>query len=34
MGEAPESVLIEDKPLLINIILYIVTAIIAVRFSQ
>ncbi|MES2464778.1 MAG: decaprenyl-phosphate phosphoribosyltransferase [Armatimonadota bacterium] len=34
MGEAPETVLIEDKPLLINIVLYLITAIIAVRFSQ
>jgi 4-hydroxybenzoate polyprenyltransferase len=34
MGEAPETVLIEDKPLLINIILYVITALLAVRFSQ
>lgn len=34
MGEAPEAVLVEDKPLLINIVLYIITALLAVRFGQ
>jgi 4-hydroxybenzoate polyprenyltransferase len=34
MGEAPEAVLIEDKPLLINILLYVLVALIAVRFGQ
>lgn len=34
MGEAPEAVLIEDKPLLINILLYVLTALLAVRFGQ
>ena len=34
MGEAPEAVLVEDKPLLINILLYVLTALLAVRFGQ
>jgi 4-hydroxybenzoate polyprenyltransferase len=34
MGEAPEAVLVEDKPLLINIVLYVITALLAVRFGQ
>ena len=34
MGEAPEAVLVEDKPLLINILLYVLAALLAVRFRQ
>ena len=34
MGEAPEAVLVEDKPLLINILLYVLIALLAVRFGQ
>lgn len=34
MGEAPEATLLEDKPLLINIVLYIVVAALVVYFGR